>query len=83
MPVVTSREFERDPTFITRLDPDRDPHALPDGIRLAVKDCIDVAGEVTTAGSPAVAAGAEPAAVRDRARASMGAAVAPISKRFM
>ena len=61
MPVVTSREFERDPTFITRLDPDRDPHALPDGIRLAVKDCSDVAGEVTTAGSPAVAAGAEPA----------------------
>ena len=45
-----------DATFITRLDPDTDPLAQPDGIRLAVKDCIDVAGVVTTAGSPATAA---------------------------
>jgi amidase len=50
-------------TFITRLDPDRDPLAHADGIRLAVKDCIDVAGTVTTAGSPVVAEGAEPAMV--------------------
>lgn len=51
-----------DATFITVLDPDRDPLARPDGIRLAVKDCVDVAGVVTTAGSPTVAAVADPAA---------------------
>ena len=45
-----------DATWITRLDPDQDPLARPDGLRLAVKDCIDVAGVITTAGSPAVAA---------------------------
>ncbi|MBX3284642.1 MAG: amidase [Actinobacteria bacterium] len=47
-----------DATWITRLDPADDPHARPDGLRLAVKDCIDVAGVVTTVGSPAVAASA-------------------------
>jgi amidase len=51
------------PTWITPLDPDLDPRATPDGVRIAVKDCIDVAGVVTTAGSPVVAEGAEPAAV--------------------
>ncbi len=50
-------------TWITPLDPDLDPLASPDGVRLAVKDCIDVAGVVTTAGSPVVAAHAEPATV--------------------
>jgi len=50
-------------TWITPLDPDLDPQSRPDGVRLAVKDCIDVAGVITTAGSPAVADGAEPAAV--------------------
>ena len=50
-----------DATFITRLDPDLDPLAQPDGIRVAVKDCIDMAGVVTTAGSLAVADDAEPA----------------------
>ena len=50
-------------TWITPLDPDLDPLARPDGLRLAVKDCIDVAGVVTTAGSPAVAATAQPAPV--------------------
>jgi len=50
-----------DATWITRLDPELDPLARPDGIRLAVKDCIDVAGVITTAGSPAVAGTAEPA----------------------
>jgi amidase len=48
-------------TWITPLDPDLDPLARPDGLRLAVKDCIDVAGVVTTAGSPAIAERAEPA----------------------
>ena len=28
-------------TWITTLDPDLDPLARPDGIRLAVKDCLD------------------------------------------
>ena len=50
-----------DATWIIRLDPDKDPLARVDGVRLAVKDCIDVAGVVTTAGSPAVAATAVPA----------------------
>ena len=54
---------EPDATWITRLDPDADPLARPDGLRLAVKDCVDVAGVVTTAGSPAVAGAAKPAAV--------------------
>jgi amidase len=49
-------------TWITPLDPDLDPRARPDGLRLAVKDCIDVAGLVTTAGSPVIAERAEPAA---------------------
>jgi len=49
-------------TWITRLDPDADPQARADGVRLAVKDCIDVAGVPTTAGSLAVAARAAPAA---------------------
>lgn len=52
-----------DATFITVLDPGQDPRARPDGVRLAVKDCIDVAGVITTAGSPVVAAQAEPAIV--------------------
>lgn len=45
-----------DHVFITRLDP-----GPGSGPTLAVKDCIDVAGVVTTAGSPVVAAGARPA----------------------
>jgi amidase len=50
-----------DHVFITRLD------APPGGgVRLAVKDCIDVAGVITTAGCPAVAEAARPA-VRDAA----------------
>jgi len=48
-------------TWITPLDADLDPLATPDGIRVAVKDCIDVAGVVTTAGSAAVAQAALPA----------------------
>ena len=51
-----------DATWITRFDPDTDPLARPDGIRVAVKDCIDVAGVITTAGSPVVAEQAPPAA---------------------
>jgi amidase len=49
-----------DTTWIIRLD------APGDGPRLAVKDCIDVEGLPTTAGCPAVAAQARPAA-RDAA----------------
>ncbi len=52
-----------DPTWIRSLEPDLDPLASSDGITLAVKDCIDVAGVVTTAGSPVVAAQSEPATV--------------------
>jgi amidase len=55
-----------DATFITVLDPDQDPQARPDGVRLAVKDAIDVAGVPTTVGSRAVAETARPAA-RDAA----------------
>src|SRR5690606_6083752 len=40
---------------------DADDRARPDGLRVAVKDCIDVAGSITTAGSPSVAASARPA----------------------
>lgn len=50
-----------DHAFITRFDPSPRP-----GVRLAVKDCIDVAGVITTAGSPVVAEQAVPA-VRDAA----------------
>lgn len=52
-----------DPTWITPINPDLDPQASADGVRLAVKDCIDVAGVVTTAGSPLVEERSEPAAV--------------------
>jgi amidase len=45
------------------LDPDDDPRSRPDGIRVAVKDCIDLAGTPTTAGSSVLAARAEPAPV--------------------
>lgn len=51
-----------DMTFITRLVPDEDPLAAPDGIRLAVKDNIDVAGVVSTSGCLPLAEEAEPAA---------------------
>ncbi len=44
-------------TFITRLSP------VGPGVRLAVKDLIDISGVPTTAGSPAVADTAGPAAV--------------------
>lgn len=44
-----------DPTWVVRLDPDADPRARPDGLRVAVKDCIDVAGTILGAGSPVVA----------------------------
>ena len=55
-----------DSTWITELDPSQDPQAAPDGIRLAIKDCIDVAGVVTTAGSRVVAERTE-AALADAA----------------
>mgnify|MGYP001212195347 CR=1 FL=1 len=51
-----------DPTWIRVLDPDVDPGAQGRGLTLAVKDCIDVEGIPTTAGSAAVGAGARPAA---------------------
>ncbi|MCB0978157.1 MAG: amidase [Acidimicrobiales bacterium] len=50
-----------DATWITVLDPDSDPRALPDGPTVAVKDCIDLEGVVTTAGSEVVAAQSDPA----------------------
>ena len=59
-------------TWITRLDPPGD------GVRVAVKDAIDVAGVVTTVGSPAVADEAEPAAVDAACLAGLRAAGARI-----
>lgn len=44
--------------FIARFDP-----PPGDGPTVAIKDCIDVAGMITTGGSPAVADRAEPAAI--------------------
>lgn len=67
-----------DTTWITRLDPDADPGAHADGITVAVKDCIDVAGAVTTAGSAAVAAAAEAATVDAECLAGIRAAGARI-----
>lgn len=51
-----------DPTWVLRLDPALDPAARPDGLRVAVKDCIDVVGTPLGAGSPVVAESAQPAA---------------------
>jgi amidase len=53
------------PTWIVRLDPDGP------GVRLAVKDCIDVAGLPTTVGCPVIAERARPA---DRDAAVVAAA---------
>ncbi|HRW36666.1 MAG TPA: amidase [Aquihabitans sp.] len=50
-----------DPTWVLRLDPDLDPRTRPDGLRVAVKDCIEVAGTPLGAGSPVVAEQAVPA----------------------
>ncbi|CAN5794087.1 amidase family protein [soil metagenome] len=63
-----------DHVWISHLDPDADPQARPDGLRVAVKDCIDVAGAATTAGSPAVAETARPAAVDAACLAGLRAA---------
>src|SRR5580700_940504 len=56
------------PTWIVRLDPDGP------GVRLAVKDCIDVAGLPTTVGCPVIAERARPA---DRDAAVVAAARLP------
>jgi amidase len=50
------RDDSGDRTWILRLDPDRP------GVRLAVKDCIDVEGLPTTVGCPVIAERASPAA---------------------
>lgn len=67
-----------DATFITRLDPDRDPAAAPDGIRIAIKDNIDVAGVVSTVGCLPLAEHAEPATVDAECLAGARAAGARI-----
>lgn len=54
---------EASATWILPLDADDDLLARPDGLRVAVKDCIDVAGTRTTAGSPVLAETAPIAAV--------------------
>ena len=59
-------------TFITRYD------TSGPGVRLAVKDLIDMAGEPTTAGCRAVAAKAQPAAQDARCLAGARAAGARI-----
>jgi amidase len=51
-----------DGTWMVRFDEPADD-AGPGGLRVAVKDCIDVAGTITTAGSPVLAERAAPAAV--------------------
>src|ERR1700721_3794150 len=56
------------PTWIVRLD---DVGAGTPGVRLAVKDCIDVAGLPTTVGCPVIAERARPA---DRDAAVVAAA---------
>lgn len=53
--------MSNDAVFITEMDPDSDPSARPDGLRVAVKDCIDVEGVITSAGSAVIAATAAPA----------------------
>jgi amidase len=63
---------DRVTTFITRLEP------RGDGIRLAVKDLIDVVGVPTTAGSRAVAEDAQPAAADAACMAGARAAGAAI-----
>ncbi len=67
-----------DTVFIRRLEPDDDPQARIDGLRVAVKDCIDVAGVVSTAGCPVVAGAAPPAAVDATCLAGFRAAGARI-----
>ncbi len=67
-----------DHVWISRLDPADDPAARPDGLRLAVKDCIDVAGVITTAGSPVVAERGQPAAADARCLVGFRAAGARI-----
>src|SRR5690606_2168733 len=58
-------------TWITPLDPDDAPQARPDGIRVALKDCFDLEGIVTTAGSPVIAEHAEPASADARCMAGL------------
>ncbi|MBX3312709.1 MAG: amidase [Actinobacteria bacterium] len=67
-----------DATWITRLDPERDPRARPDGVTVAVKDCIDVEGVTTTAGSPVVAEAVVPATTDAECLAGLRAARARI-----
>lgn len=69
---TTSNDVD-DHVFITRLDPGDDV-----GPTLAVKDCIDVAGVITTAGCPVVAASAQPAATDAACLAGFRAAGARI-----
>jgi amidase len=59
---MTGMDHDGSPTWIVRLD----GAGAESGVRLAVKDCIDVAGVPTTVGCPVIAERARPAA-RDAA----------------
>ena len=58
---LSTSQRSDDGTWITRLDPSATGDSDPNELRLAVKDCIDVAGTVTTVGCPSVAESAEAA----------------------
>ena len=60
---VERRAAVPSPTWVRILDAGDGPAGDDGALRIAVKDCIDVAGTITTAGSPVLAELQQPAAV--------------------